>query len=183
MSLTGIVALTGVLIATVTDWHRRKVPNWLTVALVVAGLLFSVYNDGVTGLVRSFLGAALGFALLAYPFQMRWMGGGDVKLLMAVGALLGTPAVVWVALYGALAGGCGALIFIVYRVVRAGVFRAQLRLGFHALLIWLAQLSTRTVGGGPDVALPATRAALRDKFPYAFAIAAGTALVLWQGHP
>jgi prepilin peptidase CpaA len=174
------MALVGVVVATFTDWKTRRVPNWLTVSLALVGVIYSTYMYGLIGTMGSFAGASTGLVLLLYPFAMGWMGGGDVKLLVAIGALLGARAVIWVALYGAVAGGIGALVLVVYRMAQAGVLLAQVRLSLVAIWLGLAQLSAHTWQKKPKQTLPATRAALREKFPYAFALAAGTVIALWR---
>lgn len=77
-------------VAAVIDGWLLKVPNWLTFPFIIAGWIFSsVYSAGepwYVGLGYSLAGTAVGFALL-YPFcAINFMGAGDVKLLMGVGA-------------------------------------------------------------------------------------------------
>lgn len=65
------------------DWRNRKIPNQLTMPMVVAGLLFQF--AGGTGWL-AFTGIAGGFLLTLVPVGLKGMGMGDQKLLMAVGA-------------------------------------------------------------------------------------------------
>lgn len=85
--VTGI----GMVIASVTDLRTGKIPNWLTGALLLVGLLFSAADGTVIGAATG-IGAAL---LIHYPL---WMMGvekaGDAKLLMGVGALLHTSLMI-----------------------------------------------------------------------------------------
>ena len=80
------VLLVGVLlVACWTDLRSRRIPNWLTVGGMLAGLAVRAsMGPGPVG--TGILGIALA-ALLALPFfAMGALGGGDAKLLMAVGA-------------------------------------------------------------------------------------------------
>jgi len=65
------------------DWRNRRIPNWLTMPLMVVGLFFQ-FADGTGWL--AFTGIAGGFLLTLVPVGLKGMGMGDQKLLMAVGA-------------------------------------------------------------------------------------------------
>jgi prepilin peptidase CpaA len=106
------LALFGAGIAAVTDLRTHKIPNWLTVSMAAAGLGGSLYLSGWAGLTQSATGLLVGLGVFFIPYMMGGMGGGDVKLMAALGALLGMTRVFWVALYGALWGGLLALIVL-----------------------------------------------------------------------
>jgi prepilin peptidase CpaA len=81
LSLTSIAAL--------TDARAGVIPNWLTLPALLGAVIARAVVGGAAG-----LGGALGAALLcAVPplclFALRAMGGGDVKLFAAAGALCG----------------------------------------------------------------------------------------------
>ena len=101
----GCVALY-VLAAAATDICARKIPNALTVTAAVAGLLFHATTSGWGGVLTSLGGFVIGFSLLLAPFALGGGGGGDVKLLAALGAWLG-PVKVILAFCGGI--GFGAL--------------------------------------------------------------------------
>lgn len=177
MEISGILAMVGVGIASVTDCRRRKVPNWLTASLGLLGLGISIGEHGASGLLQALAAAGIALVLFLFPFSRGWIGGGDVKLLMSLGLLLGTRRLFWISLYTALAGGVAAVILIIWHQVRASEFRDQIRVGFLSALFWLAKPHGSKQKIGP-MALPATRHALSSKFPYALAIAAGTIITL-----
>lgn len=104
MLLTALLLLT-LLLSVITDLRSRRIPNTLTLPLAAVALLAHTVTGGWTGFLFSFEGLLLGLALLIIPFAMGWMGGGDVKLLAAVGAVLGPQQVFIVALYMAVVGG------------------------------------------------------------------------------
>jgi prepilin peptidase CpaA len=113
LSLTTAVALVAALIAAVTDITRFKVYNLLTLPLLVAGLVYHGMMGGPGGLAMSVVGMVLGAAILLVFYVMGGMGAGDVKLMAALGAWLGLPAIFYVFLASALAAGAYALVMMV----------------------------------------------------------------------
>ena len=105
--------ITGCLVGSMTigaamDVKHRRIPNWLTVSTLVVALVVRAFPGGPP-LSDGLLGFGLAFALTLPLFGFGFMGGGDVKLLMVVGALLG-PLPFFVAfLYTSVVGGLMAL--------------------------------------------------------------------------
>ena len=93
--------------AVVEDLRRRRVPNWLTAAGLAGGLGGAAWG-GWHGLGMAAAGTLVGFLILL-PFHW-WgaMGGGDVKLMAAYGALLGPSGILLAALFAAVLGGLSA---------------------------------------------------------------------------
>jgi prepilin peptidase CpaA len=104
----GIAIATGLGVAAmVEDLRHRRVPNWLTAAGAAGGLACAAWG-GWHGLGIAAAGALVGFLLLL-PFH--WcgaMGGGDVKLMAAYGALLGPSGILLAAVFAAVIGGLSA---------------------------------------------------------------------------
>ena len=76
-------------IAAVTDARTGHIPNWLTLPALVIGPILNGLNDGAWGLGLS-VAAIFLCGLIPYVlFRRKAMGGGDVKLLAAIGALAG----------------------------------------------------------------------------------------------
>ena len=97
------------LIASVQDLRFRRIPNWLTAGGACAALLYAAFQ-GPRALGMALAGAAVGFLLLL-PLQLRGaMGGGDVKLMAAFGALLGPSGIAEAAVFASIGGAVWALV-------------------------------------------------------------------------
>jgi prepilin peptidase CpaA len=108
--LTGIVAV----VASVTDWRWRRIPNWLTLPAAILGLALNRTAYGWIGLESSAAGLSLGLLLL-FPFVLlRALGAGDWKLAGALGALLGAHELPLVLVGAAMIGGLMALALVIY---------------------------------------------------------------------
>jgi prepilin peptidase CpaA len=97
------------LVAAVTDVWKFKVHNLLTLPLMFSGLLYHASIEGLAGVGTSLLGTLFGFGVLFIFYLMGGMGGGDVKLLAAIGAWLGMPLTFVLFLASALAAGVYAI--------------------------------------------------------------------------
>ena len=75
--------------AGVMDWRYRRIPNWLTVPGLVAGIAVNTVASGWNGAKASLLGAGLGLLILLPFVLIRALGAGDWKLIGAIGACLG----------------------------------------------------------------------------------------------
>lgn len=76
-------------IAALTDWRAGKVPNWLTYPLLVLGPLAYGIAHGSSGAISSVLGIFVcGLVPMLLWFQGA-VGGGDVKMIAAIGAVMG----------------------------------------------------------------------------------------------
>jgi prepilin peptidase CpaA len=112
LNLEAGVVLVAVLIAAATDVWNFKIYNFLTIPLLVSGVIYHGVVGGTPEFNGSFLGALFGFGVLLTFYIMGGMGGGDVKLMAAVGAWLGMPQTFYVFIVSSLAAGCYALFLI-----------------------------------------------------------------------
>lgn len=101
-----VCGLAGALPAVVEDLRTRQIPNWVCLPLCGAGLVLAVLGHSLVSAVLG-LGAGVGSCLVFY--LKGGMGGGDVKLTGAYGALLGVPRI-WPALF--LTAVTGALLAV-----------------------------------------------------------------------
>ena len=115
----GVIAvlLALVLAAAVYDVLSRRIPNWLTVAGVLIGVALNGFLDqGRSGLfTSSLLGLAIAFGVYFVLYALRAMGAGDVKLMAAVGAIVGWPNWFGIFIITAILGGIMALVLVVAR--------------------------------------------------------------------
>ena len=112
--------LFGVLVtAAITDWKTGKIYNWLTIPAMVVGLVFwtAAGADGaLSSLGQSALSLVVGFVPFALIVALGGMGGGDAKLLGAVGALCGDwRCVLATAFYGFSLAALFAVCVMVHR--------------------------------------------------------------------
>jgi prepilin peptidase CpaA len=122
LSLAALVAVT---IAVATDLRRRRIPNWLTGGALALGLLGGLWLGGPAGGLSALAGAALGLLILLPFYASGGMGAGDVKLLAAVGALMGPQALLSVTFYGAVVGGLMSLaVLIQHGIVAPAVYHS-----------------------------------------------------------
>ena len=77
------------LAAAVCDLRSRKIPNKMTAPMCVAGIVYQVAFFGLDGLWTGLLGFAAGFGILFVLWMIATAGGGDVKLMAALGTWLG----------------------------------------------------------------------------------------------
>ena len=117
MWLIGLSMAVGGL-ATVEDLRSRTISNWLCLSGVVAGLTAHAALAGWSGLADALLGTLIGFAVFLIFYLLGGMGGGDIKLMAAFGAILGKGQIVEAAIFAAMVGGVMALIFVVYKKLR-----------------------------------------------------------------
>jgi prepilin peptidase CpaA len=97
------------------DLARGRIPNGVTYAGALAGLVAAGVESGVPGVARSALGLGAGLAGGLPLFLVGGMGGGDVKLLAAVGALAGPLGLLHVALAALLVGAGAAVVWLAWR--------------------------------------------------------------------
>jgi prepilin peptidase CpaA len=117
--MSNTIAFTVVAAATITaaviDVRTRRVPNVLTLSVAVAGVALAAAGLGRIGIGASVAGCLVGFALMLPGHLLGATGGGDVKLLAAVGTLLGPGATLRAFVATAIAGGLLAIVVAVRR--------------------------------------------------------------------
>lgn len=101
--------------AGVMDWRYRRIPNWLTVPALIAGVAVNAVAAGWPGAKSSLLGAGLGLLVLLPFVMIKALGAGDWKLIGAIGACLGPTRLVAVLIGSMLVAGVMALVLIIYK--------------------------------------------------------------------
>ena len=163
----GLVTMLGVAVA--TDVGMRRIPNLVT----VGGFGFALFVRGLAGaepLIGGLLGAGLGFALTVPMFAAGGLGGGDVKLLTAVGAFLGPAKFIVAFLATAIIGAIMAIIVAAHRRALTSTL-----LGTKDLALGVVQ---RAVRSPVKTELPSLDRPGGIRNPYGVAIAAGALIGL-----
>jgi prepilin peptidase CpaA len=152
-----------VAVATFTDLRSRRIPNWLVLPFLAAGLTVSGWLEGWHGIEQSLMGLGLGILLFGVLFWMGGMGAGDVKLAGAIGAWIGPMQLFFALVVTGIVGGIMAVGWAI-----AGGFFSDLLKGSGNLIFGRKKGDTEP---GQELTLsnPKTR-----KIPYAPAIALGT---------
>jgi prepilin peptidase CpaA len=163
------------------DMKSRKIPNKITMPAVLVGIVWYSVSSGLNGFLYSISGFSLGLAVFLLPFMMGGMGAGDVKLLAAIGALMGWRFIFSSVLVAAIAGGFLAVLYLSYKkglvkmfvgvfgvVARPLLKTAYMTSGKLFLLNWF-QFFDEKVNRIDDVYIP-----------YAVPIAIGSLYILMQ---
>jgi len=99
----------------ITDLLYQRIPNMITLPAMLLALSYHTLTTGWTGLMASLIGLLLGMALLLIPYIMGGMGAGDVKMLGAMGALVGPYGVIAILIYAAVTGGLYVLLLLLFK--------------------------------------------------------------------
>lgn len=187
-----VVICAGMVLAAFIDGWALKVPNWVTLPLVLSGWMLGILHDcgagldaGTGGLGLAFLGTVLGFFLLFPMLVIRGVGEGDVKMQMGfgawVGAFFGTGAttglhglgvVFWAFAFGAIIGGAFGLIMI--------LARRQFKQNMSIVSEIMVDLQMFASGNAMQAAKRAEDRRKRwVKLPYGIPLCVGFCLYLW----
>lgn len=156
-----VVLILGLAAAVFTDVRTRRIPNWLTAAITGAGFGIAFGGGAVTP-AQAALGMIVGLLLMMPGHVIGATGAGDVKLMAAIGVLVGPGVVLKAFLYTAVAGGVFALAVAVRRGMLADTLYGTQRLVTAPL-------------AAPQTIKSPSRA---NRFAYGPAIAVGTLIAV-----
>ena len=170
--ITAGLMVTMVTIAVYTDVRVGKIFNWLTAPCVILGLVLNTVFGGWDGFQLSLAGIGVGFGVFMLSVMFgRLLGGGDIKLLIAVGAITGPVFLLWTIVYMAL---CGGVLAVIVAMWRGDLIACLKRL---ASGLWMRMIA--------KVPLDIADAKPKARLPYAIPIALGSVITLivtsWQG--
>lgn len=103
-----------------TDLRTGLIYNHLTFPTMVAGVALNAILRGAPGAIDALSGTVFAFLLLYLPYSVGWQGAGDVKLMMAVGALEGWRFVLVAFLFYMAASFVLSLAFIAVKIGMRG---------------------------------------------------------------
>src|SRR5260370_22371070 len=117
-----IVLIAVVAIAAIYDMRFRRIPNWLVLAGLIIGIGLNAFlpeasgnNSEWKGLVFSLKGFAFAFVIYFPLYLLRGMGAGDVKLMAAIGSIVGWRNWLGIFIITAIVGGLAAVALLVSR--------------------------------------------------------------------
>jgi prepilin peptidase CpaA len=97
------------------DYRTRRIPNWLVLSGLILGVGLNSFLYGTQGLWVAVQGCGLALLIYLPLFALRAMGGGDAKLMAAIGSLVGPGNWLVIFFITALLGGFFAIVFVVSR--------------------------------------------------------------------
>jgi prepilin peptidase CpaA len=110
-----MVSLVVVLVSAMcTDIRSSRIPNWITLTAMGFALFLHAWFDGVPGALFSLGGLVTGLGLFLFFYLSGGIGAGDVKLMAAVGAMVGPYGALMSSLLAILVGGVYALGAMIY---------------------------------------------------------------------
>jgi len=160
-----LVLLTG----SYTDVRDGKIYNWTTYPGVLIGLAGHAVVGGLAGhdqhigLAGSAAGLVVGYVPLMFAFLAGGIGGGDAKLMGAVGALTGWRFALSAMLYGLFVAAIMAIVVMLAK----GIARQTLRRVWNSIILAI---------GARQRVDPATPNS--PKIPFGLALCIGSGLAL-----
>ena len=149
------VLLIGLIAAGITDVRSSRVPNSITFPLALVGLSFHTISNAGNGILFSVEGLGMGFCLLIGFYVYGGMGAGDVKLLAAVGAVVGPLNVFVGFLFASLLGGLYAVAMMSWHL---GLSKTAERI--KVILVSMVFMKVNVTASLEQTALPKLRYAL-----------------------
>jgi prepilin peptidase CpaA len=101
--------------AVIWDIRKARIPNWLTFPSIILAIGYWTASNGMEGFLFSVGGVTTGLAALIFFYALGGMGAGDVKLMGAVGGLLGPKWVFVAFLLTGFAGGLYAIGLLAFK--------------------------------------------------------------------
>ena len=118
-------------VAAFTDYRSGKIYNWLTLPALALGLVVAL-GVGMPTVVLALQGVAVASVIFLPMFFGGILGGGDVKLLLALGTVLGAHGIFFLSCTSIVIASAGAVaLLFVHR--RAGIFVSQLWMFFRSV--------------------------------------------------
>lgn len=162
--------LAAVSMAAALDIHKRIIPNWLTLPLWPLGLILGAWVSGIEGFTAAVSACLLGLSVGVVFWLLGWFGGGDAKLVAAIGAIVGIHHIAVFLTAIAVAGGVTSVLVLLWQ---GGAGKAWQR--------WKATFYTSLAGRKLNYIGPDSQE-LQIRFPYAVPIAIGCLMAIGWIH-
>jgi prepilin peptidase CpaA len=164
-----LILYIALIISLITDIKNRKILNIVTIPTIFFGIIYFSITQGWNGFLFSILGFFVGLGVLIIPFLLGGMGAGDVKLMGAIGALMGTSFVFYAFIYAALIGGVISLLLI----IKSKGLRNSFKLVIYNFIFFKRSFISKFINKDKENSIA---------FPYGVPIVLGTLCsLLWGG--
>jgi prepilin peptidase CpaA len=151
------------------DVRALRIPNWLTFPSLFVAIALGALHGGLGGAAHALGGAAAALGVAFVPFALRWLGAGDVKAGMVLGALWGATTFLAVFWWMIVVGGLLAVAFV---GAQGGLFDLLGR--------WLRSAQASVMTRRLTYFRPAAGSAAAGGLPFAVAMALGaSAFQIW----
>lgn len=108
-----LILLTMLLVSVIIDIRHGKIPNYITLPAIFLGMVLNLTLYKLGGITDSIQGILVALGIFIIPYILGIVGGGDVKLMMAVGALKGVNFALYSSFSVIICGGIIALIIMI----------------------------------------------------------------------
>ncbi len=129
LSPSQIVFLISVLlftvVAAISDIRTRKIPNRMTVPMCLCGLVYQIAFFQLDGLWTALAGFGTGFGVLFALWMIGTAGGGDVKLMGALGPWMGAMLTLKVLFCALVFVTVGTFGIVAYAALSNGIRRTK----------------------------------------------------------
>ncbi len=148
-----LVALAiALLVAAATDWRRRQIDNWLNLGIALAAPVYWLAKGlplwdgwGHPSIVLQIGVGIAAFAVFAAFFALKWMGGGDVKLLTALALWIEPEWFLRLLMMMALVGGVLTIVLGAWHIARRQKDRLAIPYGVAIAIAGLWVLGTHSL--------------------------------------
>jgi prepilin peptidase CpaA len=155
--------------AAISDIGYQRIPNLITYPAMVLGLFHHVATNGMEGFLIGMGGLAVGIVVLIPFYLMGGMGAGDVKLMGAVGSILG-PKYAFISFV--FTGIVGAIYSLLIMIINRRYGIDVIKRGLTTLKIFVLTKQF--------VAIHINKNEKKPKLYYALAISIGTLLCIFS---
>ena len=156
-----------------TDIRSRRIPNWAVITGFFAGLAGNTYTSGWMGMKSALMGFLCAFAVYLPLYLLQGRGAGDLKLMAAIGAIIGIPNWFYMLIITSILGGFVAVGFL---LMRGGLWRA---LGNSIFIVKELLFFRSPSTGRPELSIENAKALT---MPHGVVVALSAFLFLWLTH-
>jgi prepilin peptidase CpaA len=107
------------------DLRTQHIPNLLSAAAALLGLIAQVSLNGAPGLLSALAGAAIGLGMFLPFYLLRAVGAGDVKAMATVGIFLGAQATLLAVAFTLIVGAIVGVIVLLLQSSAAAATRTR----------------------------------------------------------